>query len=201
METHFLSHIPPTTYSPAAVTGRLRSLDLRRSKPQLGGCRASERKQRTQDGQRRRAMFTSSLHLRLPRNAKRWAALLFSAPSRQHTPPTHGTRPSGVRGDPKFPSPPCRSPSGLRLEKGHKAASRMSALTPSTGAAPSLPWRQPRGREWDGHWPSLPARSLNLIVNQKTARNPHTGQMLQSIGTEFFKMEDYFVWVYESNLY
>lgn len=146
METHFPSHIPPTTYSPAAVTGRLRSLDLRRSKPQLGGCRASERKQRTQDGQQSRAMFTSSLHLRLPRNAKRWAALLSSAPSRQHTPPTHGTRPSGVRGDPKVPSPPCRSPSGLRLEKGHKAASPVSTLTPSTGAAPESPLKAATGK-------------------------------------------------------
>ena len=27
METHFPNHISPTTYSPAAVTGRLRSLD------------------------------------------------------------------------------------------------------------------------------------------------------------------------------
>ena len=40
-----------------------------------------------------------------------------------------------------------------------------------------------------------------ILVNQKAAGNPHTGQTLQPNVTECFRMGDYFVWVYGSNSY
>lgn len=63
--------------------------------------------------------------------------LLFSAPSRQGTPPTHGTRPSRMQVDPNVPSLPCRSHSGGRLETGHRAASRVHP-DPQHGDSPRV---------------------------------------------------------------
>lgn len=194
MEMHFPNHIPPTTYSPAAVTGRLRSLDqpeeANLSSEGAGQANRSTKNQRWAAESGHRSPPTPEL------------PLLFLAPSRQRTPPTQGTRPSGGRGDPNVPSLPCHSHSGGRLETGQEAACPVSTLTHSTGDSPRVSAQKAAMGKGTG-MATGPARLPGawIPVHQKAAGDPNTGQMLRPNVTECFRMGDYFVWVYGSNSY
>lgn len=122
---------------------------------------------RTKDGQRSRA----TVHLQPP------SCLLFLAPSCQRTPPTYGTRPSGVQGDPNVPSLPCHSHSGGRLENRSGGSMPCVHPDPQQGDSPRVSPQKAAVGKGTG-MATGPARLPGawILVNQKAAGNPHAGQ-------------------------
>ena len=193
MEMHFPNHIPPTTYSPAAVTGRLRSLDqpeeANLSSEGAGQANGSMKNQRWAAESGHRSPPTPEL-----------------PPLPGPFPPAHTShiRHTPLRGARRPQRPVPSLPLALWRQTGNRSGGSMPCVhpDPQQGDSPRVSPQKAAVGKGTG-MATGPARLPGawILVNQKAAGNPHTGQTLQPNVTECFRMGDYFVWVYGSNSY
>lgn len=166
MEMHFPNHIPPTTYSPAAVTGRLRSLDqpeeANLSSEGAGQANGSTKNQRWAAESGHRSPPTPEL-----------------PPLPGPFPPAHTShiRHTPLRGARRPQRPVPSLPLALWRQTG-KQVGRQHALCPpwptARGQPQSLTPEGSRGEgNGHGHWPSPPAGGLDPSQSESSWESAH----------------------------